>query len=167
MDKRSGGVYFDGEGPIDIRGDIVGGDQTKTTHETHFHGPVTGPIHTGSGDIHIGSMQVGADAPLETLLTALRRAVADQAPAGLQSKALQRVDLLAEAITEYEPDLGLMESAVSWFQKRLPSLAGAVVAIIFHPAVAKIIESAGESTLAEFQQRFGGLSEYRSLTDEQ
>jgi hypothetical protein len=77
------------------------------------------------------------------------------------------VDLLAEAITEYEPDLGLMESAVSWFQKRLPSLAGAVVAIIFHPAVAKIIESAGESTLAEFQQRFGGLSEYRSLTDEQ
>jgi hypothetical protein len=167
VDKRSGGVYFEGEGPVHLHGDIVGGDQTKTTHETHFHGPVTGPIHTGSGDIHIGSMQVGADASLETLLATLRQAVAAQAPPEVQSRALQRVDLLAEALAEREPDLGLMESAVNWFQKRLPSLAGAVVAVIFHPAVAKIIESAGESTLAEFQQRFGGLSEHRSLTDEQ
>ncbi|MCP4358010.1 MAG: hypothetical protein GY796_08350 [Chloroflexi bacterium] len=30
-------------------GDVVGGNQTKTV----FHGPVTGPVHTGSGDIHI------------------------------------------------------------------------------------------------------------------
>ena len=32
-------------------GDVVRRDQTKTSHETHFHGPVTGPVHTGSGDI--------------------------------------------------------------------------------------------------------------------
>jgi hypothetical protein len=166
VNKRSGGVYFEGEGPVHLHGDIVGGDQTKTTHETHFHGPVTGPIHTGSGGIHIGSMQVGADASLETLLTALRRAVADQAPAGLQSKALQRVDLLAEAITEHEPDLGLMESAVNWLLTRLPSLAGAVVAVVFHPAVVQTVEAAGESTLAEFQRRFGGLSEQTESSDE-
>lgn len=53
VDNRSGGVYFEGEGAVRIKGDVVGGDQTKTTHETHFYGPVTGPVHTGSGDISI------------------------------------------------------------------------------------------------------------------
>ena len=53
IDTRSGGVYFEGEGPIHIEGDVVGGDQIKTSQQTHFHGPVTGPVHTGSGDIGI------------------------------------------------------------------------------------------------------------------
>jgi len=166
VDNRSGGVYFEGEGSVHIQGDVVGGDQTKTSHETHFHGPVTGPVHTGSGDIHVGSMSVGVNASLETLLAALRQAVAAQAPPAVQSKALQRVDLLTEAISESEPDLGLMESALGWFQKHLPSLAGAVVAVIFHPAVARTIEAAGKPALAEFQRRFGGLSEQGRFTDE-
>ena len=166
VDNRSGGVYFEGEGPIHIEGDMVGGDQIKTTHETHFHGPVTGPVHTGSGDINIGGMQVGADASLETLLAALRKVVASQAPVSVQSRALQRVDLLAGACTESEPDLGLMESALEWFQKHLPSLAGAVVAVIFHPAVVKAIEAAGEPALAEFQRRFERLGEQKGFTDE-
>lgn len=158
VDKRGGGVYFEGKGSVHIEGDVVGGDQTKTSHETHFHGPVTGPVHTGSGDIHVGSMQIGADASLETLLAALRQAVAAQAPLAVQSKASQQVNLLAEAIAESKPDLGLMESALGWFQKHLPSLAGAVLAVIFHPAVARTIEAAGEPTVAEFQRRFGELS---------
>jgi len=166
VDNRSGGVYFEGEGPIHIEGDVVGGDQVKTTHETHFPGPVTGPVHTGSGDIYVGSMQVDADASLETLLAALRRAVASQAPLSVQSKCLQRVNLLAEAITEIEPDLGLMESALSWFQKHVPSLASAVVAVIFHPTVVQAIEAAGKPAFAEFQRRFEGLGKQRRLTDE-
>ena len=166
VDNRSGGVYFEGEGSVHIQGDVVGGDQTKTSHETHFHGPVTGPVHTGSGDIHVGSMQVGADASLETLLTALRQAVAAQAPPAVQSKALRQADLLAEAIAESEPNLGLMASALGWFQKHLPSLAGAIVAVILHPAVAQTIEAAGKPAVAEFQRRFGRLSEQREFTDE-
>ena len=159
IDNRSGGVYFEGEKPPHIQGDVVGGNQTKTTHETHFHGPVTGPVHTGSGDIHIGRMQVAADASLEMLLAALRQAVAVQAPPAMQSKALQRVDLLAEAIAEREPDLGLMESALNWFQEHLPFLADAIAAIIRSPAIRRIIEAAGEPTAAEFHRRFGRLGE--------
>jgi len=34
VDKRSGGIYFEGEGPVHIGGDVVGGDQTKTNHGT-------------------------------------------------------------------------------------------------------------------------------------
>jgi len=160
------GVYFQGEAPPHIQGDIVGRDQIKITHETRFHGPVTGPVHTGSGDIDIGSMQVAADALPETLLAALRQAVAVQAPPAVRSKALQRVDWLAEAITESEPDLGLMESALNWFQKHLPSLASAVVAILFSPAVQQTIEAAGAPAVAEFQRRFSGVSGQRRLTDE-
>lgn len=166
LDNRSGGVYFEGEGSIHIEGDVVGGDQIKTTNETHFHGPVTGPAHTGSGHIHVGSMQVDADASLETLLAALRKAVASQAPLSVQSKGRQRVNLLAEAIAESEPDLGLMESALGWFQKHLPSLAGAVLAVIFHPAVAQTIEAAGKPACAEFQRRFEGLGKQKRFTDE-
>ena len=166
VDRRSGGVYFEGKEPPHIQGDVVGRDQTKITHETHFHGPVTGPVHTGSGDIHIGEMQVAPDASLEMLLQALRQAVAAQAPPAVQSKALQRVDWLAEAIAESEPELGLMESALNWFQKHLPSLAGAIVAIIHSPAIRQTIEAAGEPTATEFQRRFGKLGGQRSLTDE-
>ena len=166
VDNRSGGVYFEGEGSAHIQGNVVGGDQTKATHETHFHGPVSGPVHTGSGDIHVGSMQVGADASLEALLGALRQAVTAQAPLAVQSKALQRVDLLAEALTESEPDLGLMESALDWFRKHLPSLVGAVVAVIFHPAVVKAIEATGKPARAEFQRRFEGLREQKEFADE-
>lgn len=34
-------------------GNINPSGQTTTSHETHFYGPVTGSIHTGSGDIQI------------------------------------------------------------------------------------------------------------------
>ena len=154
IDDRSGGVYFGGARPPHIQGDVVGGNQIKTTHETHFHSPVTGPVHTGSGYIRIGEMQVAAKAPLETLLVTLRQAVVAQAPPAVRSKALQRVDWLAEAITEGEPDLGLMESVLKWFQKYLPFLVNAVAAIIHSPAMRQTIETAGEPTVAEFQRRF-------------
>jgi hypothetical protein len=52
VDNRSGGVYFGG-GNVEIGGDVVGGNQTKT----QFHGSVSGPIHTGSGDINITNRQ--------------------------------------------------------------------------------------------------------------
>jgi hypothetical protein len=159
-----------GKGVTQIVGDgnVIGDGSSSQVNktETHFHGPVTGPVHTGSGDIHIGSMQVGADASLEALLAALRQAVAAQSPAELQSQALQRLNLLAEAVAEHEPDLGLMESVVSWFQKRLPSLTSGVIAVIFHPAVVQTVEAGGEATLAEFQRRFGRLSDRRRLADQ-
>lgn len=51
-DNRTGGVYF-GSGKVNVGGDVVGGNQTKT----QFHGPVSGPIHTGSGNINVTDRQ--------------------------------------------------------------------------------------------------------------
>ncbi len=28
------------------------------SHEAHFHGPVYGPVHAGSGDIHIDTLAI-------------------------------------------------------------------------------------------------------------
>jgi len=53
---------------------------------------MTGPAHIGSEDIYIGSMSIYADVLSETLLAALRKTVATQAPLEVQSKASQQVD---------------------------------------------------------------------------
>ena len=47
IDARSGGVFFGGEARI--TGDVIGGERI---HKTKFTGPVSGPVHTGSGDIY-------------------------------------------------------------------------------------------------------------------
>jgi hypothetical protein len=37
IDSRSGGVHFEGQAPVHIKGDVVGHGQTKISYETHFH----------------------------------------------------------------------------------------------------------------------------------
>jgi hypothetical protein len=143
IDNRSG-IHFEGQAPVYIGGDVVGRDQTKVSYETHFH---------------TDSPHISADASLETLLAALYQAVATQSPLALRSEASQRVDMLARAVVESEPDPGLMESVLSWFQRHLSSLAGEVVAIILHPTVVQMVKAAGTPTVAEFQRRFGGSRE--------
>jgi len=39
----------------------VGKDITQISHETSFHGPVYGPVHTGSGDIHVEQSAYATD----------------------------------------------------------------------------------------------------------
>lgn len=46
--NHSGDAYFE-RGSVKIEGDVVGSSQTKTI----FHRPVTGSVHTGSGDINL------------------------------------------------------------------------------------------------------------------
>jgi hypothetical protein len=132
-------------------------DPTSITHETHFHGQVTGPVHTGSGDIKIEKIVVNQDPSLETMLDTIRKSISTNAPQEIQTSALQRVNMLAQAVDEREPDLDLMESVLVWFQKHLPSFSPIVLTFIFLPAVEKVIRNAGESTLSEYQQRFHRL----------
>lgn len=47
IDARSGGNFFSGE--TNLTGDVMSGHRI---HKTKFTGPTSGPIHTGSGDIH-------------------------------------------------------------------------------------------------------------------
>ncbi len=60
------GVFFEGNQSVQISGNVISGgthNTTNATNMTNFNGPVTGSIHTGSGDIHVsGAGTGGADA---------------------------------------------------------------------------------------------------------
>lgn len=159
VDKRSGGVYFQGEGHVQIQGDVVGGDQVKSTHETSFHSSVTGPVHTGSGDIRVGSMRVDADASLESLMASLRQAIAEGVPRAERPRARQRLTDLFDSILKDELDLDLIEAALDWFRKHRPSLAQAIEAALLHPAVIRTVESAHNLTAIEFRRQLGLISD--------
>lgn len=158
VDGRSGGVYFEGAGSVQIQGDVVGGDQTKSSHETSFQGLVTGPVHTGSGDIRVGSTRVSEAASLEALMPTLRQIVAEGIPETERSQATRQVTQMFRAISKGEPDLDLIESGLDWFKRRRPYLAGAIKSALLHPAVTRAVESADDLTAMEFRRRLGLVS---------
>jgi hypothetical protein len=140
------------EEPTDTR------SPSTTTQTIQVHGPVYGPVHAGSGDIQIGSLQYGMDAQdVGELFRMLRHDVAAQAPPGAKDAALEKIDALQQAVQEDEPDVGMMESVLSWFKKNIPQLAGTVTSVILNPMVGKIVEAAGELVAQEFRRRFGRL----------
>ncbi|RMG95300.1 MAG: hypothetical protein D6706_12290 [Chloroflexi bacterium] len=91
------------------------------------------------------------------LVAVVRKQVAQFAPASLQEKALERVDELETAVTAKTPDLTTMEYITHWFNKHLPTLAGAVTSIIVHPIIGRLVEAAGDLALAEFNRRFNHI----------
>ena len=48
------GVTFDRNQSVHIGGDVITGG---TVNKTNFDGPISGPVHTGGGNIHIGATQ--------------------------------------------------------------------------------------------------------------
>ena len=129
IDARSGGAFFGGEARV--TGDIVSGERI---HKTKFAGPVSGPVHTGSGAIHSGTSQregvvVGVERVLREDLTKIRlvyvasptyeqarQVLAEkhvlilwgQAHWGKWTTALHLLSALhAEAIFEINPDVNL------------------------------------------------------------
>jgi hypothetical protein len=126
------------------------------TYTPTFYGPVQGPVHTGSGDLHIESLSYGLDAKdLNGLFDALRKLVHEESPPELQEKALFEVRALEEAIQQDDPDLGTMESVLNWFKRNIPKLAGAVTSVILHPIVGQIVEAAGDIAAERFRALFG------------
>jgi|SRR5688572_15142452 len=93
---------------------------------------------------------------LEQILAQLKSRVEAEAPAEKKEAALERVDELEQAITEKKPDLSTMEYVKNWFGKNAPGLAGAVVSVVVHPIVGKLVEAAGDMLTADFRKRFGG-----------
>lgn len=126
------------------------------TYTPTFYGQVQGPVHTGSGDLHIGSLSYGLDAEdLDGLFEALRNLVHDESPSELQEKALFEVRALQEAVQQQEPDLSTMESVLNWFKRNIPRLAGAVTSVILHPIVGQVVEAAGDIAAEQFRAMFG------------
>jgi hypothetical protein len=87
-------------------------------------------------------------------LAELRTRVAAEAPAEQQQAAVTKIEELAEAVQQPEPDLDTMAAVRNWFAKRLPALAGAVTSVIVNPIVGKLVESAGDALAGEFRRRF-------------
>jgi hypothetical protein len=79
----------------------------------------------------------------ETLDAILRQSAF---PAGL--------DVHEQRLDDDEPDLGRLESARNWFIRKLPALSGAVVSLILHPLVGRLVEAAGDALAAEYRRRF-------------
>lgn len=89
------------------------------------------------------------------MLAQLKSQVEAEAPADKKAAALERVDELEQAITEKKPDLSTMEYVKNWFGKHIPGLAGAVVSVVVHPIVGKLVEAAGDMLSIDFRKRFG------------
>jgi hypothetical protein len=130
IDMRSGGNFFSGE--ANITGDVVSGERI---HKTQFTGPASGPIHTGSGDIHyygkaqskgrsvnLGRVLEGACSKIRAVYIGspqydqARKVLAEkhvvilwgQARWGKWTSAIHLLlNLNAEEIIEIRPDLGL------------------------------------------------------------
>lgn len=136
------------------------------TFETHI-GSVSGPVHTGKGDILIenwenwehweqrGLTREEVEA-LRGLFRDLRTQVVEKAPSDeLAKEAQEKVDTLEEAVTAAEPDVSAMERVKRWFGEHLPSAAGAVTSLLVNPIVGKMVEAAGDLAADELRRRFG------------
>jgi micrococcal nuclease len=95
----------------------------KSDHfDTHI-GSVSGPVHTGKGDILIehwdarGITAADMDA-LRRLLGDLRARVATEAPPELAKEARKQVDKLEKAATAEKPDVSTMKQVRDWFLKQ-------------------------------------------------
>ena len=91
---------------------------------------------------------------LRQLLAQLRSKVEAETPVDKKNAALEHVNELEQAITDKKPDLSTMEYVRNWFVKNLPGVAGAVVSIVVHPIVGKLVEVAGDALTADFKKRF-------------
>jgi len=136
--------------------------RTGDTFETHI-GSVSGPVHTGKGDILIehwdarGMTAADVEA-LRDLFSNLRARVAAESPPELAKKAQAQVDKLEKAVTAEKPDVSAMEQVRDWFLKHLPSVAGAVTSLV-NPILGQVVEAAGDLAAGELRRRFGQQEE--------
>jgi hypothetical protein len=126
----------------DVSGQIVVGDNNQQT-QTSIGGSTT---EVTQADL----------VELQQIFEALRNQVKAAISPEQQSRALERVDELEAAVTEEKPDLTTIEYVKQWFAKNFPTLTGAVVGVVVHPIVGKVVEAAGEIAADDFRKRFGG-----------
>lgn len=132
----------------------TGGDHITGT----FTGNVTGQVAVGKNISQ--THQVGAPEPvtdaereeLRQLFAQLKAEVASQAPPDQKAAALERLDELEEAVQAEEPDLNTMEYVKRWFLRKLPTFAGVVTGVLVNPVVGKLVQSAGDSAVAQLDR---------------
>jgi hypothetical protein len=147
-------------------------------------GDVGGPIIAGDHNVYVGSAQAGSQVTIaggdigQTLdagqqarlarlatqdeitslveaLRALETAVRAEAPAEVQTEALEQAASVTAAVTADKPQVDRMAQAREWFLQHLPAVAGAVTSVLTHPVVGRLVEAAGEFTVQQFRTRLG------------
>ena len=136
--------------------------RTSDTFEVHI-GSVSGPVHTGKGDIIIERWEErGMAADMEALrglFADLQERVAAEAPPELADEAQAQVDTLEQVAAAKEPDLSTMERVRDWFVEHLPSVAGSATSLLVNPVLGKVVEAAGDLAAGELRRRFGQWEE--------
>lgn len=140
-------------------------NRTQPKNGTHI---TTGPLKNSQvavGNDITQTNTVNGDRPQVTsaelaelyqMLIRLKAQVEAQAPAEKKAACLERVVELEAAVTAEKPDLTTMGYVKNWFVKNVPGLAGAVVSVVVHPIVGKLVEAAGEMLASELKQHFDG-----------
>ena len=127
-------------------------------------GSVTGDV---SGQVAIGKnirqrSTVGGPltpderAKLDRMLAELRARVAAEAPEEQREAALERVAEVEEELASEKPDPVTLAYVRQWFVKKLPGLAGAVVSLVVHPLVGKLVGAVGEGLADHVRGRLNG-----------
>ena len=122
-----------------VSGEVVIGDRNTTIH-------TSGPA---------ASVSEAELAELRQAFDALKAEVAGQAPPDKRAAALEHLDELHDAMTVGKPKLSTMEYVRDWFVKNIPTMAGAVTAIVVNPIVGKLVQAGGDALVGEFKHRFG------------
>jgi hypothetical protein len=139
------------------------GDQRST--ETHITTSIGGSV---PGQVAVGQdiTQIHTSAPvtrvteaelvtLRQTIDALKAQVAEQAPPEKRAAAVEHLDELHEAVTASTPKLSTMEYVRDWFVKNIPTMAGAITAVVVNPIVGRLVQAGGDTLVADFNRRFG------------
>jgi len=90
-------------------------------------------------------------AELKRVFGDLRSDLSATVPPEQREEALDHVAELEQAVVAAEPDPGRVKRVLRWFRQHAPEVAGAVLSVVVHPLVGKIVEGAGEA----IGERFG------------
>jgi hypothetical protein len=124
-------------------------------------------IGANSGQIAVGKnihqvQQIGSgnqvtEADLkqvQQLFAELKQQIELEAPPDKKDAALERVTELQEEVSSPKPALSTFEYLRNWFLKNIPSLAGAVTAVVVNPIVGKVVEAAGTIAAGQLKHLF-------------
>ncbi|MFI6279756.1 hypothetical protein [Streptomyces sp. NPDC050988] len=126
----------------DISGQAVVGDGNRVVGAGHGAAPPAATV---------------TEAQLAVLRDAFASVRAEIPPGGpATDRAGELLDELEEAVTAPQTDLTTMAYVRRWFTTNLPALAGSVAALLVHPVVAQLAETAGGGLAAGYHDLVNG-----------
>jgi hypothetical protein len=134
------------------RNAAAGGDTINANISANISGGqvAVGKDITQSQTVGTAAISTEELAQLRTAFSQLAADVEAQAPPERRAAAVERVGELEQAVLADEPDVTTIQYIGRWFRSNLPQLAGAVVGVVVHPTVGKIVGAAGDALMAEF-----------------